>query len=103
MHKLPEVQEAKELMNQAKDWSVLRWFFEKPRVRQTADRANAALDRLNRTVKSRWSDEVKATYKTLNKPGAARRPPVKLRPYGKRVSRRPKGHVDRTRGDTNRA
>lgn len=74
MHKLPEVQEAKELMNQAKDWSAFRWLFEKPRVRQTADRANAALDRLNRTVKSRWSDEVKATYKALNKPGATRRP-----------------------------
>ncbi len=72
MHKLPEVQEAKELMNQAKDWSVIRWLFEKPRVRQAADRANAALDRLNRTVKARWSDEVKATYKTLNH--AARRP-----------------------------
>ncbi|MGB2635961.1 MAG: hypothetical protein WAM58_18675 [Candidatus Acidiferrum sp.] len=73
MHKLQEVQEAKELMNQAKDWSAFRWLFEKLRVRQTADRANAALDRRNRTVKSRWSDEVKSTYKTLNKAGSARR------------------------------
>ncbi|MGB9470310.1 MAG: hypothetical protein WBQ59_13260, partial [Candidatus Acidiferrum sp.] len=73
MHKLPEVQEAKELMNQARDWSAFRWLFEKPRVRQAADRANAALDRLNRSVKSRWSNEVKSTYKTLNKAGAARR------------------------------
>lgn len=73
MHKLPEVQEAKELMHQAMDWSVFKWLFEKPRVRQTADRANAALDRQNRTVKSRWSDEVKATYKTLKMPVAAPR------------------------------
>jgi len=35
-------------------------------VRETADRANAALDRLNRSVKARWSDEVKATYKELS-------------------------------------
>ncbi len=73
MHRLPEVQEAKELMNQAKDWSAFKWLFEKPRVREAADRANAALDRLNRAVKARWSDEVKATYKKLSKAGIARR------------------------------
>jgi hypothetical protein len=66
MRKLPEVQEAKELMNEAMDWSAFRWLFEKPRVRETADRANAALDRLNRTVKAHWSDEVRATYKELS-------------------------------------
>ena len=66
MRKLPEVQEAKELMNEAMDWSSFRWLFEKPRVRQSADRANAALDRLNRNVKARWSDELKAAYKSLS-------------------------------------
>jgi hypothetical protein len=65
MRKLPEVQQAKELMNDAIDWSVFKWLFEKPRVRKTADQANDALDRLERTVKARWSDEIKAEYKNL--------------------------------------
>lgn len=66
MRKLAEVQEAKELMSQAIDWSVFRWLFEKPRVRKTADRANDALDRLERTVKARWSDELKAALRELS-------------------------------------
>ena len=71
MQNLPVVQEAKKLMNEAKGWSRFRWLFEKPRVRETADQANAALDRLNRAVKARWSDEVKATYKKLSRSDAA--------------------------------
>jgi len=63
MHKLPEVEEAKDLMNEALDWSTFKWLFEKPRVRKTADLANAALDHLNRAVKARWSDEFKAIYR----------------------------------------
>jgi hypothetical protein len=66
MRKLPEVQEAKELMNEAMDWSTFKWLFEKSRVRETADRANAALDRLERNVKSHWNDEEKAAYKALS-------------------------------------
>ena len=66
MRKLPEVQRAKELMNEAIAWSVFKWMFEKPRVRETADRANDALDRLERTVKSHWSDEAKAAFKKLS-------------------------------------
>ena len=74
MRKLPEVQEAKELMAEAKDWSVFKWLFEKPRVRETADRANDALDRLDRATKKRWGDEIKAAYKELRKSaGAGRR------------------------------
>jgi len=65
MRKLPEVQQAKELMNEAIDWSTFTWLFEKPRVRAIADRANAALDRLERSVKAHWSEEVKAEYKKL--------------------------------------
>jgi len=71
MHKLPEVEEAKELMNEAMGWSTFRWLFEKPRVRKTADRANAALDHLNRAVKARWSDECKAIHKKLSGKAAA--------------------------------
>jgi len=71
--KLPEVQEAKALMNEAVDWSVFRWLFEKRRVRETADQANAALDKLNQTVKARWDSDVKAAYKELAaKTGSAR-------------------------------
>jgi hypothetical protein len=65
MRKLPEVQQAKELMNDAIEWSVFKWMFEKPRVRETADRANDALDRLERTVKARWSDQLKAAFSKL--------------------------------------
>ena len=66
MRKLVEVQEAKELMNEAIEWSVLKWMFEKPKVRETADRANDALDRMERTVKARWSDQLKATSRELS-------------------------------------
>jgi hypothetical protein len=73
MRKLPEVQQAKELMNDAISWSVFTWMLEKSRVRETADQANAALDRLERATKARWSDEVKAEYKKLSgKTGAVR-------------------------------
>jgi len=73
MRKLPEVQEAKALMNEAVDWSVFRWLFEKRRVRETADQANAALDKLDQTVKARWDSDVKAAYKELAaKAGGAR-------------------------------
>lgn len=75
MRKLPEVQEAKALMNQAMEWSSFTWLFEKSRVRETADRANAALDRMNRSIKAEWSDEIKATHKRLSAktPAAIRR------------------------------
>lgn len=63
MRKLQEVQEAKELMNKAMEWSAFKWLFEKSRVRETADRANAVLERLERSVKSHWSEEMKAVYK----------------------------------------
>jgi hypothetical protein len=66
MRKLIEVQEAKDLMSEAIDWSTLKWMFEKPRVRETADRANDALDRLERSVKARWSDELKAASSELS-------------------------------------
>jgi hypothetical protein len=66
MRKLPEVQEAKDLMKEAMAWSALKWLWEKSRVRETADRANAVLDRMERTVKSHWSPEDKAAYKLLS-------------------------------------
>ncbi|HEY1469576.1 MAG TPA: hypothetical protein VGF61_11070 [Candidatus Acidoferrum sp.] len=80
MRKLPEVQQAKELMSEAIDWSVFKWMFEKPRVRETADRANDALDRLERTVKARWSDELKAAFKELSGRGTRRHEKTQLSP-----------------------
>lgn len=67
MKKLPEVDEAKALMAEAMEWSVFTWLFQKGQVRETADRANAVLDKLKRTVKSRWGDDVKAAYAALEK------------------------------------
>ena len=72
MRKLPEVDEAKALMTEAMDWSVFTWLFHKSKVRETADRANAALDKLNRTVKSAWSTELKTAYKQLTENAKAR-------------------------------
>jgi hypothetical protein len=66
MRKPAEVQEAKELMKEAMEWGTFKWLFEKTRVRQTADRANEALDRLERSVKAGWSDEAKASFKKLS-------------------------------------
>jgi len=63
MRRLPEVEEAKELMNEAMEWSVFKWLWEKGRVRETADRANAALDKLERRVLAGWPEELKAGYK----------------------------------------
>jgi hypothetical protein len=62
MRKLVEVEEAKSLMTEAMDWSVFRWLLEKGRVRETADKANAALDALDKRVKARWRAEIKSAY-----------------------------------------
>ena len=65
MDKLAEVETAKALMTEAMSWSVMKWLREKKRVRQAADRANAALDRLSESVKKRWNSGLKAAYEVL--------------------------------------
>ena len=67
-------------MTEAMEWSVFRWLFEKHRVRETADLANAALDKLDRSVKARWSPEIKAAYNELleQADGTRRRKPGKI-------------------------
>ena len=62
MRKLPVVEEAKALMSAAMDWSVFTWLWEKKSVRETADRANSVLDRLNKKIKASWSEELKTAY-----------------------------------------
>ncbi len=65
MRKLAEVEDARALMTEALNWSVMTWLREKKRVRRTADKANEALDALNREVKNSWSDGLKAAYNEL--------------------------------------
>jgi len=65
MQKLKEVEDAKALMTEAVNWSVMRWLAEKKRVRKAADLANAALDALDRQLKECWSDELKSAYDEL--------------------------------------
>jgi hypothetical protein len=62
---LPEVENAKALMTEAMTWSVMKWLREKKRVRMTADRANAVLDELSKTVKARWADGLREAYEAL--------------------------------------
>lgn len=64
--KLAEVEEAKDLMTEAMDWSVFTWLFQKSKVRDVADQANEALDKLSRATKARWSEEIKTAYKALS-------------------------------------
>ena len=62
MRKLAQVEEAKAVMREAMEWSVVHWLREKRRVRKLADRANAALDALDLEVKSAWPAELKEAY-----------------------------------------
>ena len=65
MRKLTEVEEAKALMTEATEWSVMKWLREKKRVRKAADRANDALDELSEQTKLLWPDELRAAYGAL--------------------------------------
>jgi len=65
MHKLAEVEEAKTLMTEAKDWSVWHWLTEKRRVRAAADAATAALDKAEKKVKATWPDELRKLYRKM--------------------------------------
>lgn len=62
MKKLPEVQDAKALMQEARTWSVMKWLREKKRVRAAADQANAALDALRQQVQNTWPEELQSAY-----------------------------------------
>ncbi|HUK46966.1 MAG TPA: hypothetical protein VLW06_05215 [Terriglobales bacterium] len=52
-------------MNEALDWSVFTWLFQKGKVREIADQANAALDKLNAATKAKWDTESRSAYKHL--------------------------------------
>ena len=57
-------------MTEAMAWSVFTWPLRKSEVRATADRANAAVDRLTRATRSRWSSEIRLAYKETEAKGS---------------------------------
>jgi hypothetical protein len=66
MQKLKEVEEAKQIMTEAVNWSVMKWLSQKKKVRRAADVANAALDNLERIVKANWNDELRSAYQQIS-------------------------------------
>ena len=65
MRKLVEVEDAKSLLEVAKNWGVWKWLTEKKRVRLTADTAWEAFDVLEKEVKDGWSAELQKAYAEL--------------------------------------
>ncbi len=62
MQQLAKVEAAKELMNDAITWSVMRWLREKKKVRKAADEANAALDQLRQAIAQSWPADLQSAY-----------------------------------------
>ena len=62
MRKLTEVEQARSLMLEAIDWSVMKWLAEKKRVRKTADRANEVLNATEQEIRSKWSPSFRRIY-----------------------------------------
>jgi hypothetical protein len=65
MKKLEAVEEAREVMTAGKEWGVFKWLMEKRRVRIIADKATAALNEAEDSVKATWSDDLKRAYNYL--------------------------------------
>jgi hypothetical protein len=88
MRKLAEVEEAKSLMNEAKEWGVWHWLTDKRRVRIAADRAVDALNELDRQVKAAWSEGLSEAYRELESAKSKRRTngvPAEVRAAAERV------------------
>ena len=62
MQKLVQVEEAKALFNEAKDWSVWRWLIEKKHARTTADAAWEALEACEEKVRAAWNEDWRQAY-----------------------------------------
>jgi hypothetical protein len=75
MRSLPEVEEAKALLTEAVEWTVMKWLKEKKRVRKAADRANEALDQMSKETKLLWPDNLRAAYQALAQKSDARQQP----------------------------
>ncbi len=61
----PELDQARKIMTEAKQWSVMKWLSEKKRVRKVADAANLALDTLEESLRANWDPQLAAAYKEL--------------------------------------
>jgi hypothetical protein len=83
MQKLIPVEQAKVLMNVAKDWGVWPWLMEKKRVRAAADRAVEALGDLEKKVKAHWEDDLKKAYRELEAQASLERNPRAKAQYQK--------------------
>jgi hypothetical protein len=92
MEELAVVEEAKELMNEAKDWSVWHWLLEKKRVRAASDRANEALDNLAKKVRASWGDDLRKVYRELEAQDSFESNPRTKRQYEK--AKEEARHVD---------
>ena len=65
MRSIQSVEEAKALLNEAKDWGVWRWLTEKKRVRTAADQAWTDLEDLEKSIKASWGDDLRKAYREL--------------------------------------
>jgi len=65
MDKLEAVENARNLMLEAREWPVWTWLTEKSRVRETANQANEAFDELEEKIKQSWSEELRRAYREL--------------------------------------
>ena len=65
MRTIQSVEDAKALLNEAKDWGVWRWLTEKKRVRTAADIAWADLEEVEKAIKGSWSDDLRKAYREL--------------------------------------
>jgi hypothetical protein len=68
MDRLKAVEDAKALLEQGKEWSIVKWLTEKRHVRRVADEGTAALDRAERDVKSTWTEDLRSAYAALTAP-----------------------------------
>ena len=89
-----EVEDAKKLMMEARDWSVMKWLREKKRVRKTADRANEVFDELKEEIKARWSVDLKAAYQEVSKPSKMKQELQKIDPQVRLLAKRVKEAED---------
>jgi hypothetical protein len=65
MKTVHSVEEAKALLNEAKDWGVWKWLTEKKRVRAAADLAWADLEGIEKEIKHSWADDLRKAYREL--------------------------------------
>ncbi len=69
MQSLKEVEQARVIMKEAENWSVLRWLSEKKKVRRAADAANAALHAEHDDLKACWPDDLRRAYDAISGKG----------------------------------